>query len=691
MHKEKIFIAEDEKSAALGIAKSLEELGYIVAGQTDTGEVAIKEVERLQPDLVLMEIRLKGQLDGIEAAKRIHTNLDIPVVFISAHADTVTLNTVMLTQAYGFIVRPFEAPDLKSNITLAIYKHSMERKLRESEERYALAVRAANDGIWDWNLRTNKIYYSSRWKKMLGYKESEMGTAPDDWFKLVHPDDQKLIQTNLVSHLKGLTPHFQCEYRIKHSNGTYLWVLSRGLAVQDAKGTAYRMAGSQSDITARKLAEDRLAHDAVHDALTGLPNRVLFLDRLQNRLERTKRNPNELFAVMFIDLDRFKVVNDSLGHAVGDQLLITIANRLKLCVRPNDTISRLGGDEFAVLLDAVNDTNDTRLVADRIKGRLKTTTILGAVERSPTASIGIVMFNKNYKTAEELLRDADSAMYYAKANGGSQYQLFDDTMHSSAVELIQLEGELKRAVERSEWIVHYQPIISLVSGKPVGAEALVRWLHPQKGIIPPQEFIRVAEDTGLILSIGEFVLRTACIQAKAWREAGYPKFWVSVNISGRQFHNQNLVDMVTKILSETDLPNDGLRLEITESIAIQDMEHTIKIMNKFDELGISTSLDDFGTGYSSLSYLKQFPLKVLKIDQSFLQDLQVNKKNESLILAIIAMARSLGLEVVAEGVEKEEQLTFLRTNQCGNAQGFLLSHPLSADDLTKTFDINRQY
>ena len=690
MHKERIFIAEDENSIALDIAKSLEELGYIVAGQADIGEVAIQEVEKLQPDLVLMEIRLKGQLDGIEAAKHIHTQLDIPVVFISAHADTVTLNTAMLAQAYGFMVRPFEASDLKSNITMAIYKHSMERKLRESEERYALAVRAANDGIWDWNLKTNKIYYSSRWKKMLGYKEDEIGTDPDDWFKLVHPDDQKLIQTHLVSHLKGLTSHFQCEYRIQHSNGTYLWVLSRGLAVQDANGTAYRMAGSQSDITARKLAEDRLAHDAVHDALTGLPNRVLFLDRLQNRLERTKRNTNELFAVMFIDLDRFKVVNDSLGHAVGDQLLITIANRLKLCVRPNDTISRLGGDEFAVLLDVVNDVNDTRLVADRIKGRLKTTTILGAVERSPTASIGIVMFNKNYKTAEELLRDADSAMYYAKAKGGSQYQLFDNTMHSSAVELIQLEGELKRAVERNEWILHYQPIISLASGKPVGAEALVRWLHPLKGIIPPQEFIRVAEDTGLILPIGEFVLRTACMQAKAWREAGYPKFWVSVNISGRQFHNQNLVDMVTRILSETNLPNDGLRLEITESIAIQDMEHTIKIMNKFDELGISTSLDDFGTGYSSLSYLKQFPLKVLKIDQSFIQDMQVNKKNESLILAIISMARSLGLEVVAEGVEKEEQLTFLRTNQCGNVQGFLLSHPLPADDLTKTFDINKR-
>jgi diguanylate cyclase (GGDEF)-like protein/PAS domain S-box-containing protein len=690
MYKERIFIAEDDKSIALDIAKNLEDLGYIIAGQADRGEIAIQKAEELRPDLVLMEIRLKGEKNGIEAALHIHSNLDIPVVFISAHADTVTLNSAMLAQAYGFMIKPFEAPELKSNISIAIYKHSMERKLRESEERYALAVRAANDGIWDWNLKTNQIYYSSRWKKMLGYKENEIGTDPNDWFKLVHPDDQKLIQTNLVSHLKGVTPHFQCEYRIQHSNGTYLWVLSRGLAVQDAKGIAYRMAGSQSDITARKLAEDRLAHDAVHDALTGLPNRVLFLDRLQNRLERTKRNPNELFAVMFIDLDRFKIVNDSLGHAVGDQLLVTIANRLKLCVRPNDTISRLGGDEFAILLDVVNDVNDTRLIADRIKGRLKTTTILGAVERSPTASIGIVMFNKDYKSAEELLRDSDSAMYYAKAKGGSQYQLFDDTMHTSAVELIQLEGELKRAVERNEWLVQYQPIISLASGKPVGAEALVRWLHPQKGIIPPQEFIRVAEDTGLILPIGEFVLRTACTQAKAWREAGYPRFWVSVNISGRQFHNQNLVDTVTRILSETNLPNDGLRLEITESIAIQDMEHTIKIMNRFDELGITTSLDDFGTGYSSLSYLKQFPLKVLKIDQSFIQDMQVNKKNESLILAIISMARSLGLEVVAEGVEKEEQLTFLRANQCGNVQGFLLSHPLSAGDFTKTFDINKQ-
>jgi len=688
MPGERIFLAEDEIEITREITTSLESLGYILAGQADRGELALQKVEELRPDLVLMEVKLQGQTDGIEAARQIYGKFDIPVVFISAYSDSSDLKSDMLAQAFGFISKPFEALELNSVISIAINKHRTEHKLRESEQRYALAARAANDGIWDWNLKTNEIYFSNRWKKMLGYRSRDVGTDPNAWFKLVHPDDQKLLQSTLASHLKGLTDHFECEYRIRHSNGSYLWVLSRGLAVHEG-GTPYRMAGSQSDITARKLAEQRLAHDAVHDALTGLPNRVLFLDRLQNRLERTKRNPDELFAVMFLDLDRFKVVNDSLGHAVGDQLLVTIASRLKLCVRPNDTISRLGGDEFGILLDVVNDVSDTYLVADRIKGRLKTTTTLGAIERSPTASIGIVLFDREYNAAEELLRDADSAMYYAKALGGNQHQLFDSTMHTSAVELIQLEGELKRAVERQEWLIHYQPIINLTTGKPVGAEALVRWLHPQKGVLPPQEFIRVAEETGLILAIGEHVLRTACLQAKAWRETGYPNFWVSVNISGRQFHSQNLTELVANILAETGLSSDGLRLEITESIAIQDMEQTIQILKKMDTMGISTSLDDFGTGYSSLSYLKQFPLKVLKIDQSFIQDVETNKKNETLITTIISMARSLGLEVVAEGVEKEEQLTFLRTHDCSNVQGFLLSHPLSAEDFTRTFDINK--
>jgi diguanylate cyclase (GGDEF)-like protein/PAS domain S-box-containing protein len=685
MPKERVLIVEDESIVALDIANSLESLGYIVAGQTDRGETAIQIVEEIQPDLVLMDIRLKGQMNGIQAAEHIYTHFDIPIVFLSAHSDTLTLQNAMLSQAYGFITKPFEMRELKSTIAMALYKHTMTRKLRESEERYALAVRAANDGIWDWNLKTNEIYYSIRWKDMLGYKDNEIGTDPNEWFKRIHPDDQAQVQAGLVSHLKRTIPHFECEYRIQHSNGTYVWALSRGLAVWDQNDIAYRMAGSQSDITARKLAEQRLAHDAVHDALTGLPNRVLFMDRLQNRLERTKRKPGDLFAVMFVDLDRFKVVNDSLGHAAGDQLLITVARRLKHCLRPQDTLSRLGGDEFAILLDQISEVGGARQVADRIRGQLVTTTLLGAVERSPTASIGIVIYGPNYQTAEDLLRDADSAMYHAKSLGGNQHQLFDGSMHTSAVELIQLEGELKRAVERTEWLVYYQPIISLADGTMVGAEALVRWLHPQRGVVPPKEFIDVAEETGLILSIGEYVLRTACLQAKAWRESGLSNFWVSVNVSGRQFRDKNFVDMVAQILLETGLPGGGLQLEITESVAIRDMEYTVTLMDRFEALGINISLDDFGTGYSSLSYLKKFPLKVLKIDRSFVQDIHLNGKSESLITGIIAMARSLGMQVVAEGVEKEEQLDFLRAQHCDNVQGFLLGRPIIGTELTGLF------
>ncbi len=296
------------------------------------------------------------------------------------------------------------------------------------------------------------------------------------------------------------------------------------------------------------------------------------------------------------------------------------------------------------------------------------------------------MFNNNYGAAEDLLRDADLAMYHAKRLGGNQYQFFDETMHTSAVEQLQLEGELKHAVARKEWLIHYQPIMSITTGKSVGAEALVRWLHPQRGILAPGEFIQVAEDTGLIVPIGEYVLMTACKQAKAWRNAGHSKFWVSVNISARQFRNKDLVEMIARILEETGLPSDGLRLEITESVAVQNTEYTIKIMNELDAIGVYTSLDDFGTGYSSLSYLKQFPLRVLKVDQSFIQDIQHNPKNEALIKAIIGMARSLGMEVVGEGVEKAEQLQFLRTQMCDQAQGYLLSRPIPAEDLDKLLE-----
>jgi len=412
------------------------------------------------------------------------------------------------------------------------------------------------------------------------------------------------------------------------------------------------------------------------------------MDRLSQRMEFTKRHPNSLFAVLFMDIDRFKVVNDSLGHAMGDQLLVSIARRLQLCLRPEDTISRLGGDEFAILLHEVNDVSDAIRVAERFQARIKETTVLSAVSRTTAVSIGIVQFNKIYTHPQDILRDADTAMYRAKALGGGCYQVFNTSMHTKAVALLQLEADMKRAVANQEWRVYYQPILSMATGEISGVEALVRWNHPKRGMLLPLEFIHEAEDVGLILSIGEFVLRTACLQARAWRNAGFSGLWVSVNLSGRQFQDRNLVQKVSRILSETGLPSNCLRLEVTESVAMQDLTYSIDVLNELNGLGVQVFMDDFGNGYSSLSYLKRFPLKALKIDQSFIQDIMINKNSEAITVAIIAMAHSLGLEVIAEGVEKDDQKTFLKGIFCDHLQGFLFSEPLPGKELTNFLQKN---
>jgi diguanylate cyclase (GGDEF)-like protein/PAS domain S-box-containing protein len=682
MSKESILIVEDESTIASNIRNNLESNGYQVADQTNRGEDAIKMAGELHPDLILMDISLKGEIDGIEAATQIRAKFDIPVIFLTAYTDPSIIELARNAEPYGYILKPFGEHELVIAIEMAIYKHSMEKKLRESEERYNLAARGANDGLWDWNLKNNEIYYSPRWKSMLGFKEEAVGNSPDEWLKRVHPNDRKRVHENLAEHIKGNSLHFECEYRIQHVNGSYIWILSRGLAVRDADGNAYRMAGSQTDLTARKLVEERLAYDALHDGLTGLPNRELFMDRLKQKMEHTRRHPDNLFAVLFLDIDRFKVVNDSLGHAVGDQLLTTTARRLQLCLRPEDTVSRLSGDEFTILLNEVQDVSDAIRVADRIQARMRETAVLSEVNRTTTVSIGITMSNETYIQPQDMLRDADTAMYRAKALGGGRYQIFDTLMHTQALTLLQLEADMKRAVKNKEWLVYYQPIISLADGKVSGVEALVRWMHPERGLIPPLEFIPQAEDIGLIIPIGEFVLRAACLQTKAWREAGFPDLWVSVNLSARQFQDQNLVNKISQILAETDLPGNGLRLEVTESVAMQDVLYGIKVLKELNKLGVHVSLDDFGNGYSSLSYLKQFPLKVLKIDRSFIQDILVNKNSEAITMAIIAMARSLNLEVVAEGVEKEDQLAFLKSKFCDEVQGFLFSKPLPVEELT---------
>jgi diguanylate cyclase (GGDEF)-like protein/PAS domain S-box-containing protein len=556
-----------------------------------------------------------------------------------------------------------------------------ESALRETQERYALAARAANDGLWDWNLRTNDVYFSPRWKSMLGCEEEEIRSSPEEWFKRVHPEDIERVRSAISAHVEGLTSHFENEYRMLHKNGSYRWVLCRGMAVRNAAGKATRMAGSQTDVTHRKLAEDQLAHRAFYDPLTNLPNRALFVDRLRHSLRRASRRKDYLFAVLFLDVDRFKLINDSLGHMAGDRLLVMIARRLELSLRPGDTVARLGGDEFTILLDDIHDVSDATRVADRIQHELNQPFHLGDQELYTSASIGIALSATGYDRPEDVLRDADTAMYRAKALGKARHAMFDTGMHERAVALLQLEADLRRALERGELRVHYQPIVSLVSGRITGVEALARWLHPGRGLISPAEFIPLAEETGLIVPIGRWVLSAACRQMRIWtaRSGGHAPLELSVNLSSRQFALPDLVSQIEQVLAETGLDPRQLRLEITESVIMEKAESVTGMLHELRQLGVRLSIDDFGTGYSSLAYLQRFPIDSLKIDRSFVSPMGVHGERSEIARTIVTIGHNLGMSVIAEGVETPEQLAQLRSLACEGAQGYFFSKPLDGE------------
>ncbi|MFZ2097073.1 MAG: EAL domain-containing protein [Anaerolineales bacterium] len=556
-----------------------------------------------------------------------------------------------------------------------------EETLRESEERYFLATRGVNDGLWDWNIKKEEVYYSPRWKDMLGYAEDEITPSIEAWINHIHPDDREAVVYALNNHLNNNTHHFESEHRILHRDGTYRWMLVRGMAVRDANGIAYRMAGSQTDITARKKAEEQLVHDAFHDLLTGLPNRALFLDRLDRMIQHSWRHEKYYFGVLFLDLDRFKVINDSLGHAVGDALLVEISKTLMTCVRKSDTVARFGGDEFVILLDDIPDVQAAAHFAQHIQEVLGKPFHVGNNRIFTSASIGIVLGSNGHLSKEDIVRDADIAMYQAKMLGKAKYVIFNTEMRKEVINRLNLENDLHHAMARGEFTLHYQPIVTLKENNLSGFEALLRWHHPQKGYIQPEEFIPIAEETGLIMEIGYWVLRQACNQMKKWQEQfpDYADLFMNINISQTQFSLPEFIHRIRKILKETNLNPACLNLEITENVLMENAESIIDILNKIRELGIGLAIDDFGKGYSSLSYLQQFPIDTLKIDYSFINHIGTNGDRAEIVKTILALAHELGVDTIAEGIETENQFIQLRELDCHYGQGFFIGKPMDAE------------
>ena len=555
-----------------------------------------------------------------------------------------------------------------------------QRALRESEERYALAARGTNDGLWDWNLENGAIYFSPRWKAMIGHADAEIGARPDEWFGRVHAEDIGRLHAVLNAHFKGGSPHFECEYRLRNANGDYIWMLGRGLALFNGERVATRLTGSQTDISDRKRAEGQLERNAYYDGLTGLPNRALFSERLDRTIARGNRHPDLTFAVLFLDIDHFKKINDSLGHLPGDRLLIEAARRFETCLRPGDTVARLGGDEFAVLLDDLAGIEDVQPVAERIQAELKQPFSLDGHEAFITVSMGIALGRGGELDGQELLRSADTAMYRAKSAGRGRHQVFEAGMHQRAVKLLELETDLWRALERQELRLHFQPIIALSSGEISGFEALVRWQHPERGLVSPGDFIPLAEETGLIIPIGWWVLEAACRQAQTWR-ARFGPLWMSVNLSSRQLTQLDMMERVSAALQNSEFDPHLLKLEITESAIMENTDAAAAMLQRVKDLGVQFSMDDFGTGYSSLSYLHRFPLDTIKVDRSFVSQMTPHARNREIVQTIVSMAHGLTMQVVAEGVENAEQLQGLREMECGFAQGFYISRPLPADQI----------
>ena len=680
----KVLLVEDIESEAKLVMKHLKLISgwRFSVDHHDRLGTGIAKISEQRYDLVLLDLNLPD-CAGIEVCERMLAAAPHTPVIVLTNQNSEDLGTKAMREgAQDYLIkREVDGPLLGRAIRYAIERSCTEQALRDSEQRYSFAVAGANDGVWDWNLESNIVYFSPRWKAILGYTEREIADRVEEWFDRVDPRDRELFDDALNHHLKGGSAHFECEYRVNCRGDDVRWVLSRGLAVRDEFGQTLRVAGLMTDITRRKQTEARLLHEAMHDALTGLPNRNLFIDRLDLALRRFRRDSSRLFGVLFFDLDRFKYVNDSLGHAVGDELLSQIAVRLNNCLRPGDTLARLGGDEFGIVLNDIDGPTDVIYVVERLQEALSQQIEIEAHTIYTSASIGIAISSELHDTPDEIVRDADIAMYRAKNSGHATYAVFDTSMHDQAMLRHRMETDLRRALERAEFDVYYQPIVDMGSGRVQGFEALLRWQHPSRGLVMPDDFIGLVEETTLVVPIGWWVLERACHQLATWQRLFplNPPLAMSVNVSGKLFFTDDMAKRLAVLLEDCNIPRGSLRLEITERVVMDHEDLVLSALSDLRDIGVELHIDDFGTGYSSLSYLQRFKCDSLKIDRSFVSTMSEKIDSSAIVEAIIKLGSTLGMKVIAEGVETQEQLNRLRAMKCPEAQGFLFSEPLHHD------------
>ena len=687
-----IQIVDDDKILRQVLSMGMSKAGFFTA-ESQNGTDAVNDFQDLMPDAILLDVMMPD-IDGFEVCTRIRRlpgGERVPIIMLTGEDDYQSINQAFNCGATDFVVKPINPLLLSYKIRYIIRANQAICDLTIRDVMLASAQEIAHLTNWEWRLADNTLNWGENMCRLMGIRGDDSPRTYDDFLNLIYPDDRPAVAHIIEQALERQSGIF-FEHRLLTADGIELSFRQDGTILMDKDGAPTKIIFTCQDITQTKLNEQKIKFLAYYDRLTGLPNRFLFKEHLAKALANCKRNC-QFLSVIFVDIDSFRTINDTFGREVGDKVLKLVSNRLRECLRRSDTAgsvseneitARFGADEFGIILEGLRDMADAAIVARRIIDALTKVVSLDDNDIFLNCRVGVSVYPDNGETVDELMKSADSALSSAKELERNSYQFYTAELNTKAFARFALERSLRRAVEKQEFVLAYQPQVQLSSGRVTGVEALIRWVHPELGIVSPMDFIPLAEDTGLIVPIGEWVLRTACVQCKAWGDAGHA-IKVAVNLSAGQFKDANLLSMIGGVLAETKVKPELIELEITESMLMDNIEGSIHRLDQLSQFGCRLSIDDFGTGYSSLNYLKRFPVDVLKIDRSFVSDLAHSEDDAMIVKAIVTLAHNLNLEVVAEGVESREHLTYLSYLGCDLIQGYLVSKPVAVEKVEDFF------